>query len=93
MNRRIFIGSAAISLISLAGCDSKGRPAATATITNSEEIATGMTRLAAAISELDNSVGDFEDSNWKDVVPEVRNSSEMVRAAFGYLSKALGTKS
>lgn len=89
MNRRQFT-LATSALMLLSGCDTAQKPAAMATLTNSEEIQACMKRLADAISELEASTSDFDDSNWKDVVPEVRNSAEMVQMAFGYLQKALG---
>ena len=65
------------------------QPASTATILNNGEVQDAMKPLDFAIGGLESNVGDFEDQNWREVVPEVQSAASNVRGTFDNLRRAL----
>jgi hypothetical protein len=91
MNRRAF--SALIPgalLLVLSGCDEEPTPSSTATLTNNEEVHQAMKSVVTALESLESNVDDFDTTNWREVVPEVKNDAEELRAAVDSLRSALG---
>ena len=89
MNRRQFALAAVSCSALLTGCDTEQKPAATATLLNNSEIQSALKNLADAIDTLVGDVGEFDSNSWREVVPQVTNSSEEVSSAFEALRRAL----
>jgi CMP-N-acetylneuraminic acid synthetase len=87
MDRRYF--ALAISAGLVAGCDTNQKPAATATLLNNGEIQEAMKRLSDSIDNMVGDVGEFDDENWREVVPKVVDSAQEVSSAFELLRRAL----
>jgi tetrahydromethanopterin S-methyltransferase subunit B len=71
------------------GCDSDPKPAATATLTNNAAIKTQMDELEAIVADLEEDSENFGGSNWREVVPSVKEHVEQLRGAVDDLLKAL----
>ena len=84
MNRRQFAASGLIATgVLLAGCEpARQRPSA--------ELKSDLEVLDSAIGTLESKIGDFDQENWKDVVPEVKSAAAEVRSAFYKIREALG---
>ena len=89
MNRRQFALAAVSFSALLAGCDTEQKLAATATLLNNSEIQSALKNLADAIDTMVGDVGEFDSNSWREVVPQVTNSSEEVSSGFEALRRAL----
>jgi hypothetical protein len=89
MNRRIFTLSLPAAALFL-GCDSNQKPSMTATVLNNGNVQSAMKTLAGEIDDLSAVISDFDNKQWREVVPEVPAASENVSNAFEALRKALG---
>ncbi len=90
MNRRNFSLALLSSAVVIAGCDDNQKPSHTATVLNNSAVQTALQNLSAAIGTLQNEAAQFDDEDWKDVVPEVQGAAENVHSAFNALRQALG---
>lgn len=90
MNRRNFTLALLSSAVVVAGCDTDQKPSHTATALNNGEVQRALQNLGAAIGTLQNEAAQFDDEDWKDVVPEVQGAAENVHGAFNALRQALG---
>jgi hypothetical protein len=77
-------------LVASVGCDKESRPAATASLTNNDEIHNAMQTLIDAASSLQSDVADFDTEDWKEVVPNVRTAASDIETAVLSLKIALG---
>jgi len=90
MDRRTFAFAALSSAAALAGCDTDQKPSHTATLLNNSGVQDALKSVEDAIGGLESNVSDFDDDNWREVVPEVKTSADDVRSAFENLRTALG---
>jgi hypothetical protein len=56
----------------MAGCDSESKPAATATLLNNEDVHRAIQGLDSQIGSLEADVEEFDNGDWRDVVPRVK---------------------
>lgn len=90
MNRRQFARVVlASSTLTVIGCDTDQKPATTATLFNNSGVQEALKTIEDAISSLESNVENFDVENWREVVPEVKNSTDEVRDAFERLRSEL----
>ncbi|HEV2494514.1 MAG TPA: hypothetical protein VG204_15740 [Terriglobia bacterium] len=93
MNRRIFgIATAATLVLAATGCEEEPKPNPTATLFNQEKVHEAMKQLGDSLEGLESSVEEFDTTNWREVVPKVREDAEELRDAFDSLRAELGYK-
>ncbi len=91
MNRRKFaLATIASSVAVITGCESEPKPSPTATLLNNEEVQEAIKAIDDSIAQLEDEVDNFDNENWRDVVPEVKSASDSVRVDFEKLKQALG---
>ena len=90
MNRRTFSLALLSSAVIASGCDNDQKPSRTATALNNGEVQRALRTLSSAIGTLENATVQFENEDWKDVVPEVQGAAADVQSAFNSLRQALG---
>jgi outer membrane murein-binding lipoprotein Lpp len=91
MNRRDFaVAAMTSSVLAVAGCDNDQKPARTSTLLNNSGVQEAMKAVEDAIGGLESNVDNFDDENWREVVPEVKTSATDVRDAFDRLRQELG---
>ncbi len=90
MNRRKFSLALVSSVVFVSGCDNDQKPSRTATALNNGEVQRALQTLSSAIGTLENATAQFENEDWKDVVPEVQGAASDVQSAFSGLRQALG---
>ena len=90
MNRREFALALTSSTALLAGCDSEPKPDHTATLLNNPEVHQAVQSIDDAIANLEGDVDDFDTENWREVVPNMKASTDEIREAFDQLKTALG---
>ena len=91
INRREFALVAFTSSAALiAGCDSEPTPDHTATLLNNADVHKAVQSIDDAIANLEGDVDDFDTENWREVVPNVKSSTDEIREAFDQLKTALG---
>jgi hypothetical protein len=75
------------------GCDSESKPATTATLLNNEDVHRAIQGLDSQIGNLEADVEEFDNGDWRDIVPRVKEGAESIRGALDDLKKALGYSS
>jgi hypothetical protein len=81
--RTLLLGIATLGTVSLQACspDGDAKPSAAATLVNHDKIAKAMADLNAAVDGLNQAISGFDDDNWRDVVPTVRQAATDVDSA------------
>jgi hypothetical protein len=93
VNRRAFgVLTAATLVLATTGCEEEPKPSATATLFNKEKVHEAMKELVDALEALESSVDDFDTTNWREVVPNVKQDTEEIRGAVDTLRAELGYK-
>jgi outer membrane murein-binding lipoprotein Lpp len=91
VNRRKFALVALTSAAAMvAGCDSEPKPDPVAMLLNNGNVHQAVQNIDDAIANLEGDVDDFDDDDWRDVVPNVKSSADEIREAFDQLKTALG---
>jgi hypothetical protein len=80
-------------LVLVVGCDPESKPAATATLLNNEDVHRAVQGLDSQIGNLEADVEEFDNGDWRDVVPRVKEGADSIRGALDDLKKALGYSS
>jgi hypothetical protein len=94
LTRRVFFSVGGLAAVAVAvGCDSEPKPSHTATLLNNEEVHRAFSELDDAVSSLESNASDFDDENWRDVVPEVKTDADNIRDAIDSLRQTLGYSS
>jgi hypothetical protein len=91
MNRReAVLAIAGVSALFIAACDNEQKPEPTATLLNNKNVHEAMKELVEAIEALEGDVDEFATMNWRQVVPQVEESTGAVREAVDRLRQELG---
>ena len=91
MNRRLFtIASVSASIAAISGCDSEPKPDHTATLLNNPAVHDAFRDLSESVEGLQNMVAEFDDENWREVVPRVKDATTGVENGLTELRRALG---
>lgn len=77
------IGAGVVTACSRQADDDK--PSAVATLANHDKIVEALGDMSAAVESLEQSIGGFDDDNWRDVVPEVKTAVASVSEALAAL--------
>jgi hypothetical protein len=94
MKRRQFVAIAPLAVAgSLVGCDDTTKPSSTASFTNNDRIKSAVDELDSLAGTLEEDSENFDGSNWREVVPDVKEHIESLRGAVDNLMEALGYKS
>lgn len=81
MNRRVITSALPLVALSLVGCEPEHRLSA--------KTERSMSSLEKAIGGLEESVREFNEGNWQEVVPKVEAQATNVSSAFRALKEAL----
>ena len=91
MNRRSFaLLTISASLVGVAGCDGEPKPSHTVTLLDNPGVQEAMKELLESMEGLESIVDEFDSTNWRDVVPEVKDATTGVRNGIDGLRRVLG---
>jgi hypothetical protein len=92
--RALLLGIATLGAMTLPACSppEDAKPSAVATFANHDKIVQAMDELAGAVDKLDQAIGGFDDDNWRDVVPSVREAAGSVESALANLKDLMAGK-
>jgi len=88
--REAMLAIAGAGAMLMAACDTEQKPGATATLLNNKNVHEAMKELVEAVEALEGDVDEFSTTNWRQVVPEVQDSTAAVRDALDRLRRELG---
>ena len=85
--RSILLGIATLGATALSACTPKeeAKPDAVSTLVNHDKVVNAMDELVSAVDELNQAIGAFDDDNWREVVPMVRDAASGVDSALSTL--------
>jgi hypothetical protein len=85
--RRLLLALGSIGAAALASCSNgqDDEPSAAATLANHDKIVDALNELSSAVDSLEQSIGGFDDDNWREVVPEVKTAASNVSDALATL--------
>jgi hypothetical protein len=75
----------AVVLASCSGSAGEDEPSRSATLANHDKIVAALGNLSSAVDSLSEAISSFDDENWREVVPKVREESGSVESALSEL--------
>jgi hypothetical protein len=87
--RALVLTVATTALAALAACSKDEGPNVRATSNNFEKVKSKVGDLESAVESLMQAIGRFDDDNWREVVPDVRNAASEVESVLADLKEAM----
>jgi ABC-type transporter Mla subunit MlaD len=89
--RTLLFGIVTLGAMTLPACSpqDEAKPSATATLLNHDKIVQAVDSLSGAVDDLNASLGGFDDENWQDVVPKVKEAASNVDSALADLKNLM----
>lgn len=87
--RALVLAVATSGLAALAACSRDDGPNVQATADNFEKVKSKVGDLETAVDSLMQSVGRFDDDNWREVVPDVQSAASEVESVLADLKQVM----